>query len=71
MAIQTSVETRDGYLFVRAEGPYALSEVKAALLCTERQVTPERFLGNVAVNRGARVRVATDLNDALRWLECG
>lgn len=39
-----------------------------AVLETQQQIPVGRFAENVMVNRGAMVRVVTDLQEALRWL---
>lgn len=44
---------------------------KLVLLMTERQIDKQRFGENVIANRGVQVKVTTDLNEALAWLEIG
>jgi hypothetical protein len=43
------------------------SGFKMALLAKPEQIRADRFGETVMVNRGARVRVTTDLNEALQW----
>ena len=44
------------------------NNIHLAFMCRPDQVTPDRFLESVAINRGAWLKVATDMNDALHWL---
>jgi hypothetical protein len=43
-------------------------KIRLVFLCRADQVSPNRFLESVAVNRGAWLKVATDQSDALNWL---
>ena len=42
--------------------------VRLAIVASEDQVWPDRFLENVANNRGVRTKVTTDMAEALEWL---
>lgn len=42
-----------------------------AVLETQQQIPVGQFAENVMVNRGAMVRVVTDLHEALQWLGVG
>jgi hypothetical protein len=46
----------------------ARGDVSIALLDSIDRVWPDRFLENVAVARGARVKTTTSLEEALGWL---
>lgn len=41
---------------------------KLAMLNRPDVILPDNFVENVAVNRGANVKVFTDLENAVRWL---
>ena len=41
---------------------------RMAFLLSEKQMMPDKFGENVAVNRGGNVISTTDLNEALEWL---
>ena len=43
--------------------------VRMAVLESQVQVPNDRFFENVAVNRGAIVKVSTELGEAFEWLE--
>ena len=44
-------------------------KIKTAMLANDRIVLPDRFFESVARNRGIRIRVFTDEDQALAWLE--
>ena len=44
------------------------SLVKVAWLGRRDQMYKDRFAENVAINRGARVKVTTDMEEAFQWL---
>jgi len=54
-----------GALMAQLRGP----GIRIALVGTEKQVWPDRFLETVAVNRGANARVSTNVEEAMAWLD--
>lgn len=44
------------------------NNLKLAIMQREQLLSRDRFVENVMVNRGARVRVTSSLNEALEWL---
>ncbi len=46
-------------------------QFRLAFLEKPEQIPYDRFDENVMVNRGARVKVTTDLNEAMEWLGVG
>jgi hypothetical protein len=45
------------------------TSIRLAVLESAGQVPDDKFFENVAVNRGAMVKVTTDLEEAVEWLE--
>ena len=43
-------------------------KIKSAMLAREDQISPDRFFENVAVNRGLNLKVFSDINEAVGWL---
>jgi hypothetical protein len=54
-------------------GQYGASKiprsVKVAMLGREDQISPDRFFQTVARNRGVRVTVFSEIDDAIKWLK--
>ena len=42
---------------------------KTALVGREDQMLPDNFVENVAVNRGVNLKIFTDIEEAIDWLE--
>jgi hypothetical protein len=42
---------------------------RTALVGREDQMLPDNFVENVAVNRGVNLKIFTDVEDAIDWLE--
>ncbi|MBN2415484.1 hypothetical protein JXO52_06565 [bacterium] len=45
--------------------------IKIAIVGNKRLVLPDRFVENVATNRGVALKVTTDIEEALSWLRAG
>jgi hypothetical protein len=43
--------------------------IRVAMLGRDDQILPDKFFENVAVNRGLTLKVFTDIDEAVAWLE--
>ena len=46
-----------------------IQHLKVAMLVREDRVLPDRFFENAAVNHGVRVKLFTDADEAIGWLQ--
>jgi hypothetical protein len=69
-AIQGRISIMDRFDFGENMAQALLKfNLRLAMYCRPDQVTPEGFLQSVMANRGARVRVETDMQPIREWLE--
>ncbi len=61
----------DRFEIARAVADLFSRGLKLALVATPRQLTRDRFEENVMLNRGATVKITSDPQEALEWLQTG
>ncbi len=50
-------------------GANVIQHLKVAMLAREDHILPDRFFENAAVNRGVSVKLFTDADKAIGWLQ--
>ena len=61
----------DRFEIARTVADLFSSGLKLALVAAPKQLTRDRFEENVMLNRGATVKISTDIQEALVWLQTG
>ncbi|MHC4618605.1 MAG: hypothetical protein ACYTEQ_12735 [Planctomycetota bacterium] len=67
--MEGNIPVLDRFTFGKALADSAPHGLKLALLGSSMQVLPDKFLENVAVTRGVNIRLSTDINELLEWLQ--
>ncbi|MHC4573415.1 MAG: hypothetical protein ACYS76_04680 [Planctomycetota bacterium] len=67
--VEGDIPVMDRFTFGKALADSAPHGLKLALLGSSEQILPDKFLENVAVTRGVTIRLSTDINELLKWLQ--
>jgi hypothetical protein len=67
--LEGDITILERFMLVEELATLTRGDVAVAIVDSPDRVWPDRFFETVAANRGARVKVVTDLVDAVTWLD--
>ncbi len=67
--LEYSISLADTYKLADEAAKYAAALVKIVIVCNKKYLQDGKFYETVATNRGLKVHITSDYDEALKWLE--